>query len=61
MISLSFTKKDLVRVAWTFAAAAVASWATTGGSYTKAAAIAAVAAGITAVKNFVLADGLLKG
>lgn len=65
MIDIGFSRKDLVRAGWTFLFAALgyiviaqptdwASW--------KTAAIAAVAAGISAVKNLVLQDGTtLKG
>lgn len=56
-MSLGFNSADLRRVVWTFVAAAVASFAVSGGSVTKTALLAAIAAGISAVKNFVLADG----
>ena len=65
MFGFSFTKKDVVRAIWAFVFGALgyivivqpqdlASW--------KAAAVGAVAAGASAVKNLVLADGTtLKG
>jgi hypothetical protein len=60
MFKIGFTKKDVIRSAYAFAFAAigyiviaqpkdVVTW--------RAAAIGAVAAGIAAVKNLVLADG----
>jgi hypothetical protein len=63
-ISIGFTKKDAVRAVWTFLFAALgylvivqpkdlASW--------KVAAVAAVAAGVSAVKNLLLGESTLKG
>lgn len=73
MFSLSFTRKDAVRVMWAavFAFAGVFYPLATGLSKfknlqeAKAAAIAlipaAIAAALSAIKNAVLADGALKG
>lgn len=62
MFGLSFGKKDLVRSAWafgiTFFTALGASAASVHDlSTAKAALVAAVVAGLVAVKNLVLADG----
>lgn len=60
-IALGFNRDDLSRVVWTFIQAGVAFaavQAALGHDVTgKAVVIGAVAAGISAVKNFVLADG----
>lgn len=67
MFKLSFTKKDVVRAAWAFGVAfLVALGASANGvhdlSTAQAAVVAAVVAGVLAVKNLVLADGsALKG
>ena len=65
MISIGFTKKDLIRAAWTFIAAAsgyvLIAQPTDKASWTTA-AVAGVAAGVSALKNLLLADGVtLKG
>lgn len=70
MFHLSFTKDDLKRVVWTFLQAfvgallvAVGAQSTIPQSWSEAkqvaiaAVLAAVAAGVSAVKNLVLADG----
>lgn len=70
MFNISFTKDDLKRVVWTFVQAflgalvvGVAGWASVPSSWdaAKAAglalAVAALAAGISAVKNLLLGDG----
>lgn len=61
---LSFTRADLMRVGWTFlqAGAAVAlvygmGWLQGSSFEWKAVLAAAIAAGISAVKNLVLSDG----
>lgn len=60
MFSFGFTSRDLVRAAWSFVFAAVAYVAavqpTTSDAW-KVALAGAVAAGLSAVKNLVLADG----
>lgn len=53
-ISLGLNAADLRRIAWTFAMAAVASYVATGGSVSKAAVVAAISAGLSAVKNYLL-------
>lgn len=61
MFELGFTTKDLVRVLWAgvFAAAALLA---TGVTDWKVLAGAAVAGGLSAIKNGVLADGsVIKG
>ena len=61
MFGLSFTVKDLIRSAWVFAASFAAVFTTTQ-KLDRAALVAAIAAGVIAVKNLVLADGTtLKG
>jgi ferric-dicitrate binding protein FerR (iron transport regulator) len=65
MFGLSFTTKDLVRALWSFVFGALAYIVvvqpTTSNDW-KAALAGAVAAGLSAVKNLVLADGsTLKG
>lgn len=65
MFNLSFTRDDVKRVVWTFLMAAfgvfvalLADWFTNGGDLNwKVWAIAALAAGVSAVKNLLLADG----
>lgn len=60
-IALGFTRDDLSKVVWTFVQAAVAFAAVQSvlgnDISSKAVVVGAVAAGISAVKNFVLADG----
>lgn len=65
MFQIGFTKDDVKRVVWTFVMAAFgvfvalgAEWIQNGGEFNwKVWAIAALAAGVSAVKNLVLADG----
>lgn len=60
MFNLSFTVKDLVRAAWSFLFGALAYIVVvqpTTSSDWKAALAGAVAAGLSAVKNLLLADG----
>ena len=70
MFEFSFTKKDVVRVAWTFAQAGLAvvlagalSWIRDGTAFdVEAIGVAALAAGLAAVKNLFTKDGsMLKG
>jgi len=56
MFGISFTLKDVVRSAWVFVFAAAAAL-TASQTSTKAGVIAAIAAGLVAVKNLLLADG----
>lgn len=69
MFEFSFTSDDLKRVAWTFVQAALAvllagalNWVNSGEVFDwKALVVGALAAGISAVKNFVLSnDSALK-
>lgn len=58
-IALGFTRDDLAKVVWTFIQAAAAFYAlqtALGKSTDKTLVIGAIAAGISAVKNFVLSD-----
>lgn len=60
MISIGFGKRDLVRAVWSFVFAALAYVATvqpTTSDAWKPALAGAIAAGLSAVKNLVLADG----
>lgn len=57
MFNIGFTTKDLIRSIWTFLAAFAVTMAGYNGDVSKAALWAAVAAGIVAVKNLLLADG----
>jgi len=64
MIQLGFTWADARRVIWTFIFAGIgvlvaagAEWVSTGEMSWKAAAVGAIAAGLSAVKNFFFADG----
>lgn len=57
MFEFGFTLKDAVRSAWTFLAAFAVTMAGFNGEFSKSALWAAVAAGLIAVKNFVLQDG----
>ena len=65
MISIGFTRNDLIRAVWTFVAAAVGYILIvqpTDATSWKTALVAGVAAGVSAVKNLLLADGSrLKG
>ena len=57
MFKLGFSVSDLIRSAWVFAAAFTAVFFAGNGVVSKSLLYAAIAAGIVAVKNFVLANG----
>jgi hypothetical protein len=57
MFDLGFTWKDVVRSVWVFLAAFAVAMIGGDGEVNESALWAAVAAGLIAVKNFVLADG----
>jgi hypothetical protein len=57
IFGISFSLKDAIRSAWTFAAAFTAVMVGYGGDVDEAALWAAAAAGLVAVKNLLLADG----
>jgi hypothetical protein len=57
MFEFGFTVKDAVRSLWVFLAAFAITMAGFNGEVSKSALWSAVAAGLIAVKNFVLADG----
>jgi ferric-dicitrate binding protein FerR (iron transport regulator) len=65
VVELKFTKRDAMRAVWTFLFAALGVIVVAkpqSGDEWKVAAVAAVAAGIGAVKNLILRDGsTLKG